>query len=93
MRKGKSVILLIEQSGRLKIMIDPIWQSFVDASDQKFIQDCIADFAERAQSDPMNLFEQCLALNLGPLQTEAEGLVGAEHPKLLDAIRRFIDLT
>ncbi len=84
------MVLLLEETDGLRVLVDPNWRKAVAPADFEFLEELITDFAQRANSDPANLFEQSRMLNLGPLVTEEEGPLEMNHPKLLDALRRFV---
>lgn len=92
MREGKSILLLIEQAHRVQVFVDPNWRKKVHAADYEFLEELIADFKQRAECDPANLFGQCCSLSVEPLVTQEEGPLQEDNSRLLETVRRFVAL-
>jgi len=92
LREGKSILLLIEQAHRVQVFVDPNWRKVVQTDDHEFLEELIADFKQRAECDPANLFGQCRSLSVGPLVTQEEGPLQVDNSRLWDAVRRFVAL-
>lgn len=89
-RKGVGLVLLVEEPGRVRILVDPEWRKAVDSADLEFLEELIADFKQRAKRDPAYLFSQCCSLSVGPLLTQAVGPLRADDSRIRDVIRRFV---
>jgi hypothetical protein len=77
----------------LQILVDPNWRDMVQLTDWAYIGEILADFKQRALSDPEALFVQVKSLAVGPLVTHSEGTRVAEHPGLLERVGTFIELS
>lgn len=83
----------MESEGRaLHIRIHPDWRTIVHASDQEYVAALLADCKDRAESDPLVLFEHMLSLGVGPVVTYRTGPSLAGHPALADLYAEFVDL-
>jgi hypothetical protein len=57
-----------------------------------YIQSLLADFLERAEYEPRDLFKQLSSLGVGPLVTKSVLTDPAEYESLSDLILKFIPL-
>lgn len=86
------VLLLIEQPKTMLILADPAWKRVIQPTDHGYVQEVLTDFADRAKSDPVVLFEQASEINLGPLVTAEVGVFDPEDTHLASMLQRFVSL-
>lgn len=88
----KAILLLLQEPGRLLVLVDPDWETRVLPVDRAFFKETIADLAHRAKSDPLGLLHQASELNLGLLVTQETGFVDISREDIAEFVRRFIPL-
>lgn len=84
----RPVLLLLERPSGIRILVDPEWQLMILPQDRDFIQEILADFGRRTDTDAV--FKQLSQLNWGPLVTQEIGIWSVGNDRLLDLVNRFV---
>lgn len=88
----RSFLLLLEQPNKLLVLADPNWRQLVLPVDRDFLENILADFRDRAGTDPAGLFAQASQLNFGPLLTQETGFIDANTIHIAELRIRFVPL-
>jgi hypothetical protein len=83
------IFLIYNPATGARLLTAPDWQRLVHSSDHVYIKELLADFRERAQSDPETLLVQISSLSTGPLLTHTCGIRLEDFPDLLALSRTF----
>lgn len=86
------VLLLVDESGILRIRVDPKIRRKVPKTDWPRVHELLRDFATRAKMDPAALFTQLSSLNWGPLVTVSVGVEIYSDLLLASQIQNFVPL-
>jgi hypothetical protein len=86
------VLVLREEQGRLRFLVDPEWREVVRGEDLALIESLLRDFTERVKLHPAALFKHLTSLGVGPLVTREVGSGISEHPSIKEISSRFLEL-
>lgn len=86
------LFVLRNERGRLCFLVHPNLRTVVREEHLDYFRCLLADFLERANLHPAELFKQVSSLGVGRLVTQEVGYCLSEFPHLLEISSQFVKL-